>query len=630
MPELNFSQLRDLATRTDAELFVGKRDGNEDDRIYTQEGSLGGRMIRNLKVALGSDDRAARQSEYGEAKEAVKRAMVEAFGEDLGTKAFQAGIGRIREDGNWSTDDNFPITGRHIAKMLDTARDLVGGEAQIATWMEGIRGRQNDTLVQVELGEKVSQPLGQVPPDVAFNGLQTDLLNDLQQLPDFPPQHFWMVDVALTGGRHETIALCIDKENPDKVQMRDREGRTHEVDSNAIGARLHAETSRWLSFGVESISLHRINETAAQNVDLYHGQGRPLNVDIEHDCNFEMQDDRLVADARPLIDNLTWNNQIVNGFRYAIANDDRLGTTRLQQRADEGTVRVSLDGNEPQPIENAQGLFAVNTPNEVIFLDEAQRENLARFAGGIPMDETFGAIVGDEQVVPSNVDVHISANRDDDGALHFDLTFRARLPEGVVFRSGEDVVNGEDCDLVLTMHVPESQLAEGRPTVRIDNPQIELRPDAGIDELDASDEMPKRPVGLADITTWMNRLHGNDDAIGEEAPQQVRLGEKVSQPRGQVSLDAAFRGLQSDLLHDAQQQLDLHDSETWIVNIETNAGEQPIGLHISSFDRTNVEILGPDGSTTAVPVDRLAAELKAMTEPLLAGGVRSLALHRAG
>ncbi len=110
MPELSLTQLRFLATKTDTEVYVGKVDGEPDDKLIPQFGWFGARLVRNLKVSLNTEDRAIRQQQYGQAKDTVERALIAAYGVHIGTQAYRSGIGKFDTDGNWSTDNNFPIS----------------------------------------------------------------------------------------------------------------------------------------------------------------------------------------------------------------------------------------------------------------------------------------------------------------------------------------------------------------------------------------------------------------------------------------------------------------------------------------------------------------------------------------
>ncbi|MFO1058405.1 MAG: hypothetical protein U1E53_15740 [Dongiaceae bacterium] len=121
MPDINLTltDLNRFAKLGDAELRATGQGAQR--HIETREGSWGGRLVRNLKVNFGDEDRSQKKAEYGDAKRAVFDALVKEYGLDVARKAFVAGAGRLDERGHVVSSVDHPLTGRQISRMIERA-----------------------------------------------------------------------------------------------------------------------------------------------------------------------------------------------------------------------------------------------------------------------------------------------------------------------------------------------------------------------------------------------------------------------------------------------------------------------------------------------------------------------------
>lgn len=124
MPPLTLDRLQDIAGRPDTGLRMGADKSGTEER----EGSWGGRVMRNLKAATGAV-REAQRTGYRLAKVAVLQALIDAYGKEIGIKAFRAGVGRPLGEKGWQTSADHPVTGRHVERMLREAGRLAPGSA---------------------------------------------------------------------------------------------------------------------------------------------------------------------------------------------------------------------------------------------------------------------------------------------------------------------------------------------------------------------------------------------------------------------------------------------------------------------------------------------------------------------
>jgi hypothetical protein len=130
MPEITSSDLARFARQSNVELRVAPNQQNEQ-QIETRHGTLFGRLGRTLKIIFRSEDRTQKIQEYMTAKAEVRNALKRTYGDEIGERAFRAGIGEMR-NGQHMTSGGDPITGRHIQKMIKAA------EKEIAQ-LEGVQ-----------------------------------------------------------------------------------------------------------------------------------------------------------------------------------------------------------------------------------------------------------------------------------------------------------------------------------------------------------------------------------------------------------------------------------------------------------------------------------------------------------
>jgi hypothetical protein len=116
---LTLADLNQFARLGDAELRATGQGAER--HIEAREGSWGGRLVRNLKVNLGDEDRSQKKAEYGDAKRAVFDALVKEYGLDVARKAFVAGAGRLSAQGGVESSVDHPLNGRQISRMIERA-----------------------------------------------------------------------------------------------------------------------------------------------------------------------------------------------------------------------------------------------------------------------------------------------------------------------------------------------------------------------------------------------------------------------------------------------------------------------------------------------------------------------------
>jgi hypothetical protein len=122
---INSTDLQRYARDPDLEIRVST--GHQGKQaVDTATGSWGGRLIRNLKLIFSAPTTEERRANI-DAKEAVALSLKATFGDDIGSKAFRAHIGRAASGGGWESSSANPITGRHIAAMIETAQKELAG-----------------------------------------------------------------------------------------------------------------------------------------------------------------------------------------------------------------------------------------------------------------------------------------------------------------------------------------------------------------------------------------------------------------------------------------------------------------------------------------------------------------------
>lgn len=476
--------------------------------IEVREGTLGGRIARNLKIATGAENREVKQAEYGGAKKAVLDAMIAHYGEAIGTMAFRSALGRTHADGSFETSHDHPITGRHIETMLQVAQDEVGGHEQMAGWMDDVLGRTGQPGTRrVDLGEKISQPTeGRIAWHEVAIRLPNDLADDRRMLFEAEPQgtpaddhKFWMVDVTLIDGSRRAFGLHVSRDDRDNVEVKGIGGATEKMPIMMFG-RFVEEQCATLG-AVRSVSLHR----AADEV-LGGDGGRTVALDPFPDVRFTPHGDGLQADLKQVL-----SNDVLNGIYdgYAGQFDEReLDQTQhqryasipLHERADErrddltiesgrGNGRVALWGGDAWSSAINDRIMVMippgrDEPGEAREATQKERKLLTRFLHDGVFQQLHAATM--ERMYPglrlgAEPPVHLTvlARRDDNDDVVFDITFEADLPQ---------TDDGREAALKMTLSVPLSELDSARPAFELGEQTVVLGPGVEIESLDDDDQ----------------------------------------------------------------------------------------------------------------------------------------------
>ncbi|MEJ0017160.1 MAG: hypothetical protein WDN25_11465 [Acetobacteraceae bacterium] len=525
MSGIGESRLRDLARFGEIEWRMA-RDGDET-RIDGAIGSLGGRMMRNLKIAFG-EDREDKQAANRDMKLAVRQSLVEIYGEDIGERAFRAGVGHLTSDGKWDISVDHPLTGRHVAKMLQAADEELAQRQPIADWMGEVLDDPSDSRHAL-LGGKASVALpGRIAIGDACRGLAADLHADAEKrFADDGPRHgFWVMPLALKGridGQDMAeIAFHIDRQIPGMVDVRDVDGRSHAVPQDELGQWLEDYNRTRLAGRAGSMALFRLEEgfkaPAPDPLDnnlfdtgsdgaIVRETGRhdavsdlllpdPILLDV--DSSGDAMSDPVVVDLRTGSANLRgllgdrWD-AIVEDHTRAIAGDvagvggNRAFSERLNERIATGTLALRSGDGEPQRLMTyRQIMFGITDPNgEPLLLRSPMPEALTRFLDDTLLHDVYrGMFEGrDPDTVPNldQVEFQIRTHWGDGRMPVFDITLRARMPEGMM---PEGMVKGmvtasdrdlppEGLDLTLTLHVTRDEMSKPQPQFIVDDPRLE-------------------------------------------------------------------------------------------------------------------------------------------------------------
>lgn len=273
---INKQQLFDLAQNTNTEMRLVQGGGDVAPEIETREGTWHGRLMRQIKAKEPSIDRSDKQIEYGGFHQSVRESLKEIYGEAIAEKAFRAGgLGSEDQRGNWRTDADFPLTGRHIAKMLETAEREVVRNAGIAGWIGTINQQPEGEAPNVLLGAKVSVPHGHIGLDEAIDHLAADLGEDVErwQGEGARERHgFWILDLGLQGGGRERIGIHVDRNDPNLLHIRGTDG-DYNVNKSDLAAWFRAYAPEHLPAKLTQTALHRAElDTASRVVE----QGRAI------------------------------------------------------------------------------------------------------------------------------------------------------------------------------------------------------------------------------------------------------------------------------------------------------------------------------------------------------------------
>ena len=228
MSGISIDRLKNLAgTNTELRLKDGK--------VTESEGSLGGRLARNLNIKFSGDDRSTKQKEYIGAKDQVLMAMIEHYGEEIGTKAFRAGVGHLTGDGAYETSRDHPISGRHIEKMLEVAEKEFG-PSTMGKWMDRHLGRDGEGTRQVEMGEKVTSVYGGINKNERPPGRFSELADMFTRharwklnLYAKEEQHYFAVVKVGESGTGASIGLHLSSGDMDHVDVLLWDGHSEKV-----------------------------------------------------------------------------------------------------------------------------------------------------------------------------------------------------------------------------------------------------------------------------------------------------------------------------------------------------------------------------------------------------------------
>jgi hypothetical protein len=312
MPDITTSDLARFARQSDVELRVIVN-GEGQPQIDERHGWLGGRVARGLKIAFGKEDRTTKQQEYLSAKREVLKALKKAYGDEIGERAFRAGVGEMR-DGQHRTSSDHPITGRHIQKMIEVAereiaqiegvrdfgrngfRDQTGRamtERATAFWMNKMAQGQGSPnlddvgeMQQIEQspsgrfkvgdlhyglrGERVQGQRGRMAPGLTMtSSVGRDLIEDIdrkfQQEPD-RTHGFWTIDLEMSGGgpalgrgRKHVIGIFVDRSDPNTIRVFDANRREVAIPRDQFAGWLSAHIKDVYGT-VSAISLYRAEE----------------------------------------------------------------------------------------------------------------------------------------------------------------------------------------------------------------------------------------------------------------------------------------------------------------------------------------------------------------------------------
>ncbi len=281
---ISTSDLVRFSQQSNVELRVEGQDENE--ALQSPEGTLGGRIMRWYKQTFTDENREDKQAKYMKAGVALHQALAREYGDKIANTAYQAGTGHS----HLAHQSSSPITGRQIAKMLDTAQrelrredpyreisfapksftDLKGkaitlaptlmwfqhsekhGRSPSETDWEVTRGKRHDIdrlqhegqsgVSGFKKGGFVPTPLPNDAGPLSGKTLEVgdrlaqQLLGDAQlQSQDGADRHYWqLTSHPRDGGPGTVIGLRIDRQNPDIVHVFDARHGEYSVPKDGL------------------------------------------------------------------------------------------------------------------------------------------------------------------------------------------------------------------------------------------------------------------------------------------------------------------------------------------------------------------------------------------------------------
>ncbi|MFO1058437.1 MAG: hypothetical protein U1E53_15900 [Dongiaceae bacterium] len=611
MPPLTLDRLHDIAGRPDAELRMAP----DRSALEERDGSWSGRVMRNLKIAAGAD-REAQQTGYRLAKVAVLQALIDAYGEEIGTKAFRAGVGRPLGETGWQTSADHPVTGRHIERMLREAETLAN--PGLAGWMAGQSGDGPIEQPAVQRGRpawpREPGPLSGVRATLA-DGLEKSFAERLQILTERRsalvgalgreigprraaqeaphPADFWVASIALAGGRRAEIGLALSTADSATIRVRDHDGSEAEVPRDGIAQWLE-DRAEALGGRLESVRHARLaGPPEPPPLEPGERDGQPVL-----DAGGLLDAERRDAIAGRLADGAARDRQSLGGeapqgFPPTLAR--RLEGTHLTLQAGGHAMRVS-------PRHEAETLVRLSQAGG---LTMEQSWGLARFLQDDAFQDAYRtacARLGGEGGRARAVAVEVAIEGD-----RLALTFRAPLPGSLVVPFHGDRLSGNELDLALTVSVPRDRLTEERPEIVVDALRIEPHAEPPLDDDLSLPPEPPPPRRKADpepkagdggTAAWIQ-----EHWLGDRTPWPER---PIWRPGGDgPDLDALALALAQDV-----RRLPDGAVGVWILSVRTNAGEsEMIGFKIRAGEPPLVDVKAMDARVQLEGLDGLAGWL---------------------
>jgi hypothetical protein len=574
MPEpMSMQQLRDMTHNlyADREFWV-----DDQGLLRNKEGSWGGRLARNIKIATG-EARGAKQASYRQAKEHVLESLINLYGKEIGHKAFRAGVGRARADGGWETSANHPLTGRHVKRMLDAAESL--RNAAFAGWLAEKQGHAGEKTPLIERQRSLVASRDGVPD---FEQVAQGIREAIGEGRD---AGLWLVTLSQADGGKQELGVHYDPQHPERVELRDADGQPHLVPLGNLGAWLQQAGGD----GVSRTSLHEVKVIEAPD---------PPRLE------FRREDRRLVAQVEQLIPDGHWED---------LAESYKLGwAPRPRPEPD----ILPTAGWRDLTLTEREGLDRV--------LDTATFERVHQVISG-----KLGALA------PQPESVEVAVDRDAEGDLV--LTFRAPLPRDAVVSAPGERRWGDEFDLALRLKVPNDAIGSDRPKVEFGPLTIEERRTAvrearhhlAIDQYDRATagwlllaHGGERNPMIEQIREAMERADEHLAFDGEPVNQSLVL-------QGRMETGDAARAIAKEL----NDRLDESERQLWQLKVGIDNGVTTTwGITVDRREPGLVRLFDPSRGQFDVPREQLDDWLAANLDVHYPGQLQrwSLVQHEAG
>jgi hypothetical protein len=378
MPSISREQLQNYARDANVELrLTGAGDDPDTSRIETREGTWHGRLARWVKTSeLGEADRSGKRAGYGGAHQAVYQSLKEIYGEQIADTAFRSGGFGHERDGEWVTNTDHPLTGRHIAKMLETADREVQRNAGIGGWIGGIRQPDRGEAPDVLLGAKVSVPHGRIPVEQAFRHISADLDEDRERrLVEGHEEHgLWVLDLGLGDGERARLGIHSFRDDPGVFNVF-HDGSEYIVPRKDLAEWLQTFTAERFQDRLTDMALHRGEDDTASSL-IAHG-GNELDealASLNRNLNTVVSDwnDKALSEIRNSSALLRSNTGLpMDGQELKLKVDLQLAQINTLLNGADATVTQQLFRDEYVDFHKSfralalQHLMPVKLPNEV-------------------------------------------------------------------------------------------------------------------------------------------------------------------------------------------------------------------------------------------------------------------------